>query len=430
MNYHHSTVQSSVFDFNHLKVAVPENHPLMLIMREIPWDDLVDVVAQQYSNVTGRNSKSLRMMLGLEIAKHILRESDEDLVRRLETDIALKLFCGFTTMDHDLPESSSLSRFRKKLDSETLRRLEDVAMRTFIRKAPAKRRHQVITDSTCMPANITPPIDSKLLTRTWSNLVRELEKARKGGKQVLIRGRRTVEKSLAAFRKTKKKTKEVIIALNELLISESRKLTRQLKIIAGDIAEKTITTASIILAQQEQMLRTGIRRVNNRIVSFHEPSVRPIARGKDGGRKTEFGRKITVNVVGGGLMQTARVDNSAFSDTEMVKDAIKTHERTFGRKPSEINTDRGAHSPENHALLAEKDILDGVQYRGKMPKNAQAPPGRVRRRMEKQRSVVEAKIGTWKTRYGGNKNTYKEEHAHVRITFGLLGMNAMWAATR
>jgi hypothetical protein len=50
--------------------------------------------------------------------------------------------------------------------------------------------------------------------------------------------------------------------------------------------------------------------------------------------------------------------------------------------------------------------------------------------MENQRSVVEGKIGTWKIRYGGNKNTYKEDHAHVRITFGLLGMNARWAAAR
>jgi len=199
---------------------------------------------------------------------------------------------------------------------------------------------------------------------------------------------------------------------------------------AVDVAKTTLATAGAILAQQEQMLRTGIRKVKHRIVSLHEPSVRPIHRGKEGGKKVEFGKKITFNVIGGGLMQTARVDNEAFSDTEMVGDAIRTHEQTFHRKPSELNADRGAHSPGNHALLEKEKILDGVQYRGKIPKTAHAPPGRVRRRMEKQRSVVEGKIGTWKTRYGGHRNTYKEDHAHVRITFSLLGMNAMWAAAR
>lgn len=428
MKYYHSTIQTSFFDFNHLAVEISKNHPLMRIQEEIPWEDLLEIIASEYSNKTGRNSKSLRMMMGLEIAKNVLRESDEDLVRRLETDIALKLFCGFTTMDHDVPDSSSLTNFRKKLTAETLQKLEEAAMRTFIRKAPARRRHQVITDSTCMPANITPPVDSKLLVKTWSNLVQELEKVRLHGQRVIIRGRRTVEKEMASFRKTSKKTKEAVIAFNEFLIQESKKLLMYVQEIANEAAKQTIATATIVLAQQEQMLKTGMRRIQNRIVSFHEPSVRPIARGKDGGRKTEFGKKVTFNVIGGGLMQTARVDNSAFSDIEMIGDAVETHERTFDRKPSEVNADRGAHSPDNHTYLEENGIIDGIQYRGKIPHDVHIPPSR--KRMARQRSVVEAKIGTWKTRYGGNRNTYKEDHAYVRITFGLLGMNAMWAATR
>jgi transposase len=430
MKYHHSTVQTSVFDFNILQVEIPQDHPLMQVMKEIPWEELVEIVEENYSATTGRNSKSLRMMIGLEIAKHVLRESDEDIARRLKTDIALKVFCGFHTMEHDIPDSSSLTNFRKKLNEETLQKLEAAAMRTFIRKAPSKRRHQVITDSTCMPANITHPYDTKLLAKTWSNLVRKMEKVRATGKDVIIRGRRKVEKALAGFRKTKKKTKKQIQELTTLLIEESTKLLKQLEDAASETVEKTIATAKIILDQQQQMLRTGIRKVKNRIVSFHEPSIRPIHRGKEGGKKVEFGRKITFNCLGGGLLQTVRVDNEAFSDTEMVDNAIETHKRTFGRKPSEMNADRGGHSPQNHQRLKEERILDGIQYRGKIPKNAKAPPGHVRKRMENQRSVVEGKIGTWKTRYGGSRNTYKEEHAHVRITFGLLGMNAKWAAAR
>jgi len=430
MKYHHSTLQTSVFDFNHLQVEIPEDHPLMKIGKEIPWEELLEIVSENYSSKTGRNTKSLRMMMGLEIAKHVLRESDEDLVRRLATDIALKLFCGFSTMDHDIPDASSLTKFRKKLNKETLRKLEAAALRTFIRKAPRKRRHQVITDSTCMPANITYPYDTKLLTKTWSHLVRKLEKVRSTGTKIIIHGRRKVMKALASFRKAKKKTKEQAQVLTSLLITESMKLLKQLGEFAVQTTDQTIATAKIILTQQEQMLRTGIRKVKHRIISFHETSVRPIHRGKEGGKKVEFGKKITFNVIGGGLMQTARVDNEAFSDTEMVKDAITTHKRTFQRKPSELNADRGAHSPDNHAILEKEKILDGVQYRGKIPKTAKPPPVRVRKRMGNQRSVVEGKIGTWKTRYGGNRNTYREDHAHVRITFGLLGMNAMWAATR
>ncbi|MBI1812540.1 hypothetical protein HY285_00755 [Candidatus Peregrinibacteria bacterium] len=149
----------------------------------------------------------------------------------------------------------------------------------------------------------------------------------------------------------------------------------------------------------------------------------------EGGRKTEFGKKITCSVIGGTLLRMDRIDDDPFSDTEMVTDAIATHERCFGRKPSEINTDRGGHTPEIHALLETQDITDGVQWRGARPKNAPAPPDHAIKRMRRQRSGVEGKFGTLKTRYGCDCNPYKHDHAHVKIAFTLLAMNAM-AVTR
>lgn len=432
MKHHHSTIQTSFFDFNHLQVAVSDDHPLVEIGKEIPWEELVEIVSQNYSGKTGRNTKSLRMMTALEIAKHVLREDDRSLVRRLETDIALKLFCGFTTMEHDIPHHSSLTKFRGHLDEKALQKLEDVTIRTFIRKMPKKRRHQCITDSTCIPGNITFPIDSKLLLATWRKLVSELKKIRVGGKKIIIRGCRKVEKAAAGFRKKKRHAIEEIKEFNQMLVDEGTKLLallqKQWTETARKMSQELLHTITTILEQQGTMLKENVRRCKNRIVSLSEPDIRPIPRGKEGGKKTEFGKKITVSVIGGKLLRTDRVDDNAFSDAEMVPDAIKTHERCFGRKPSEINTDRGGHSPKNHALLAENTITDGIQYKGAIPKKAKPPPDSTIKRMRRQRSVVEAKIGTAKTRYGLERNTYKHAHAHVKLTFAILGMNAMVAA--
>jgi hypothetical protein len=224
MQHCHSTLQTSVFDFNILQVEIPEDHPLMQVEKEIPWEELLEVVREHYSATTGRNTKSLRMMMGLEIAKHVLREDDRSLIRRLGTDIALKLFCGFTTMEHDIPHHTSLTKFRGHLDAATLRKLEDAAIRTFIRKMPKKRRHQCITDSTCIPGNITFPIDSKLLLKTWKKLVSELEKIRVNGKKIVIRGRRKVQKAAAGFRKKKRHAIEEVKEFNQLLVDEGTKL--------------------------------------------------------------------------------------------------------------------------------------------------------------------------------------------------------------
>ena len=104
--------------------------------------------------------------------------------------------------------------------------------------------------------------------------------------------------------------------------------------------------------------------------------------------------------------------------------------RAFGRDPTELIADRGAHSPQNHDLLKQKNITDGIQYRGKIPKKAKIPPPRTKRRMYKQRSIVEGKIGTFKTHYGGDRNRYKNKNAHVLLSFGFIAMNAAWAAKR
>lgn len=432
MRHHHSTVQTSVFDFNLLQMPVDENHPLLRLGRELDWDALIGIVGKQYSGKTGRNSKSLRMMIALEIAKPVLRESDQDLVRRLETDIALKLFCGFTNVYHDVPDASSLTKFRRKLDRGTLQLLEDASIRTFIRKLPSKRRHQCITDSTCIPASITFPIDGKILLAAWRKMVETLEKIRHAGTKVIIRGRRAVEKAAAGFRKKKRHTIEEIKAFNQLLVDEGGKLLALLKKeitkSATDVSEKLLQTIATILSQQGEMLHRNVRSCKDRIVSLHAPMIRPIPRGKEGGRRTEFGKKITCSVIAGKLMRMDRIDDSPFSDTEMVPDAIATHERCFGRKPSEINTDRGGHTPAIHSELEKHGITDGVQWKGAHPKLAPAPPDDTIKRMRRQRSVVEGKFGTLKTRYGCDRNPYKHEHAHVKITFALLAMNAMAVA--
>ncbi|MBI1812539.1 transposase [Candidatus Peregrinibacteria bacterium] len=246
MKHHHSTDQAAMFDFNLLQMPVDENHPLMRIGKELDWDALIEIVGKKYSGKTGRNSKSLRMMIALEIAKPVLRESDRDLVRRLETDIALKLFCGFTNVYHDVPDASSLTTFRKKLDRETLQLLEDASIRTFIRKLPCKRRHQCITDSTCIPATITFPIDGKLLLAAWRKMVGTLEKIRQTGKKMIIRGKRAVTKAAAGFRKKKRHTIEEVKAYNQFLVTKGEQLLallhKTVASTAADVSETLLRT--------------------------------------------------------------------------------------------------------------------------------------------------------------------------------------------
>lgn len=434
MKYSTNVGQKTLFHTGFFDTELPADNGLVKMAGEIDWKKMIEIVGKKYSDNKGRNSNSLRMMIGLEMAKRKLGLSDKDIVEQLKVDMALKHFCGFNSFNHDIPDSSSLTYFRRRLDEETLNLLEDAVIQKIVRKVPRRIRHQVISDTTCVPANIAYPTDSKLLGTAWKKLVGAAERIRSGGVSLLIRGKRKIASAIRSFNLKRKKTKREVRKMNGKLVrSVSRMIRfvenhlRKIKVAARKSLRKTLDTARAIVEQQKTMLRQKVRRIKDRIVSFHEPAVRPIFRGKDSG-STEFGPKICLNVIGGALVQTAKLEHNNFSDTEMVETSILTHKRTFKRYPREFIADRGAHSPKNHRLLKKSSITDGVQYRGKIPKTANLPPPKTRKRMYLKRSIVEAKIGTFKTRYQGNRNRYTDKNARAWVSFGFMAMNASWAA--
>jgi len=439
MKYSQNTAQETMFSFDLMKVELPKENELIRMAQEIDWDAMIEIVGKKYSGTEGRKSRSLRMMIGLEIAKRKYGMSDEDIVSQLKVDLALKVFCGFNSCDHETVEASSLTVFRRRLDKETLRQMEEVNVRKIMRKVPLRIRHQVIVDSTCVPANITYPTDSKLLATVWKNLTLSLKKMRAAGVSLVIRGKRTTASLIRSFNLKRRKTRKEIIRMNRRLIRVGKRmmskvvltLEEQGKEIPSKLRKnirKVVRTAKEILWQQAEMIQRKTRRMKDRIVSFHEPLVRPIFRGKDSSG-TEFGPKLRVSVVGGSLIQSSGVSNDNTSDTKMVRAALKTHRHTVGHDPTELIADRGAHSPKNHALLKRKGITDGIQYRGRIPHHASLAPPTTLRRMYRQRAARgEGLIGVFKTRYQGHRNRYRNKNAHAWISFGMIAMNGAWAA--
>ena len=114
-------------------------------------------------------------------------------------------------------------RTRKRLDKETLIQMEAVNVRKMIRRVPLRIRHQVIVDSSCIPANISYPTDSKLLGTTWKKLTVVLEKIRAAGIAVVIRGKRKTATLIRSFNLQRKKSKQQIAKTNRKLIRIGKK---------------------------------------------------------------------------------------------------------------------------------------------------------------------------------------------------------------
>src|SRR4051794_28020757 len=106
---------------------VPETHPLRQWADTFPWTALVAAVersfAQRFPTPTarGRAPVATRVWLALELLKHELHCSDEQICSQLRTDLAVRYACGIADVQVDrsqehfvLPEV--LAQFRSRLD--------------------------------------------------------------------------------------------------------------------------------------------------------------------------------------------------------------------------------------------------------------------------------------------------------------------------
>jgi transposase len=134
---------------------VPETHPLRQWADMLPWAALVVAVdrsfAQRFPKPTmrGRPPVSTRVLLALELLKHELACSDEQICIRLRTDLAVMYACGIMEVQADgsqehfvLPEV--LAQFRCRLDAPLMEELLAIQAATAIADGLVSPAHLVV----------------------------------------------------------------------------------------------------------------------------------------------------------------------------------------------------------------------------------------------------------------------------------------------
>ena len=115
--------------------------------------------------------------------------------------------------------------------------------------------------------------------------------------------------------------------------------------------------------QQLSMYRNHAHRCDDRIVSIHQPHVRPIVRGK-AGCKTEFGSKISVSLVDG----MAMVDHlgwDAFNEGQDLQDQVEQYKTRYGYYPETVLADGIYGTRDNRKYLQGEDIRFGGKPLGR-----------------------------------------------------------------
>jgi hypothetical protein len=134
---------------------VPETHPLRQWADTFPWPALIAAVERNFTQrcstptARGRAPVATRVLLALELLKHELHCSDEQICSQLRTDMAVMYACGIEQVQVNraqehfvLPEL--LTQFRSRLDDALLDELLALQAAAAIEQGVVSPAHLVV----------------------------------------------------------------------------------------------------------------------------------------------------------------------------------------------------------------------------------------------------------------------------------------------
>ena len=412
--------------------CLDENNKWIKLGEIVPWERLNQLHVKYFK--PQRKGKDFRLMMGLMIGGMVKQLSDREKLNYFYDSPYFQYFCGMETFvtptKKKIVHPSLISKWRKRLGPQYYAEFESEVTKVLI-KLKVIKTTELMLDATVFESNITYPNDVKLMNtvREWCcKQILELKNTIDPQRHIRTY-RRTAKKLFLIFQKKKRKSKKLIqkskkqmaqyldrnIKQMQSLIEECRykgmlkySLMESLNL---DGLQKHLDTGKQIYAQQMEMIEQKVNTIKDRIVSFHEPHIRPIVRGKEKA-VAEFGAKFHLAHVDG-FAFTDKLDFKAFSEKKELHDSLKKHEERFGKPPKKTLIDDGYSSRENREILTKKNIEHSLKHIGKPPRDPKQKS--LKRKLRKKRSEVEGLIGHLKDHWTLRKIIYKgESGAHIQ----------------
>lgn len=392
----------------------------------LPWGEYEKVYNERLKNdKVGASNRPGRMVIAALIIKHKLSLSDEETILTIQENPYMQYMCGLTEYtDQPIFDPSLFTTIRKRIT------IEDVNALTLelAKKAQQKKDKDdndedntfsgktqptdLKADATCADAEVRYPTDIDLIEDGSGYIDRMIDKVcgiKKIRKPAGVERNRIRAIYLNVIKRKHKGSKLVKDALTRMLPLLYRDILTLLNLIGVDdetygrincTQKRTIQAVIDMYHQQEEMLREGKHTCENRIVSIHQPHVRPIVRGK-AKAKVEFGAKIGVSIVSG----YSFIDHhswDAYNEASDLTVHIEKYKERFGCEPKRFFGDKIYLNRENRRILKEKEIQIMGRPLGRPPKNPTQEQIERERIGVSLRNEAEAQFGTGKRTYRAN----------------------------
>jgi len=327
---------------------------------------------------TGRNSTPVEVILRTLAVKRLYRLSYEQTEYQVRDSLVLRQFCRVYL--NEVPDDTTLLRWAGLIQPDSLERFNQ-RLTELATQLKVTQGRKLRTDGTVVETNIHPPSDSSLLAdgvrvlgRTLSRTRQVLGQSRQLGPEVFrnrVRSARRLARQVGeAMRRTSDAAKAEGLQAYRRLVQTARQTLSQahqvlpvLKQQTGKTAKTLTQTLETFLPRVEQVVEQTTRRVfdqekvpaGEKIVSLFEAHSDIIRRNK-AQKPTEYGHKVWLDEVEGGVVTRWKVLEGNPDDGQQWPTSLEQHQQRFGHPPYQASGDRGVHSPENERTAKEKGV--------------------------------------------------------------------------
>jgi IS5 family transposase len=321
--------------------------------------------------------------------KRLYGTSYEETERQVSDSLRLRQFCRVYL--NAVPDDTTLIRWANLIQPKTLEKFNQRIVQLAIERKVTRGR-KMRTDGTVVESNIRPPSDGRLLSDSVRVLARSVARAQ----TILKAAQQKVQEEFEDFTQTakglarqigetlrsKKEAAQVagrqqyekLLAMTEQTIDWAVHTQKQLQKQSQQKAKRLAETLHTFIPRARQVIDQATRRVlqgeqvpaAEKIVSLFEAHTDIIRRGKEA-KPVEYGHKIWLNEVEGGIVSHYRILEGNPSEEKQWKPSLKAHLQTFQRPPVQASADRGLSSDPNeklaHDLGVKRVIIPKRGYR-------------------------------------------------------------------
>lgn len=356
--------QLDIFNFKtDFESKLDPNNRWVKMAKLLDWDKFAVIYAQNFSSTMGAKGVDARVVIGALIIKHIEAKDDRGTIDAIKENPYMQFFLGFDHFSSEpVFDPSLFVHIRKRLGNEDFDKMNQIIIAQALNLKPQKEdsdsknedknnentldnpknKGKLQMDATIADAHIKFPTDLSLLN---DSRVKSEQIIDSFCKELGIEKPRTyrveARKRWLNLSKSKRKSyKQIQVGVKQQL----NYLKRNFKHIDNLLDKNPLLLSTLdkkqykyllvinqLYKQQLEMYQEKKHSVQSRIVSIHQPHIRPMVRGKQG-KNVEFGAKINVSLQNG-YSRIDQIDFEAFNEGVYLKEQVENYKKLNGCYP-------------------------------------------------------------------------------------------------